>query len=208
MYLNKVEKFKYGNDGNLQSFSWNIFFSNCFKLETKFLFSRVSHVNCFLLQSVSPSIRDEPKVLPKVANGLDALLKLKDNPLVAKRKAQKDICDNKSVILTSATKSDSKFDLDKIDEYKTLEDEPEIGQILAFKCMQLSPDYTPQMIQYVGELKIKEGDEVKFLLLHDDSEGTRRSDKFEIGDFVQGTTKRNTVVEFSWRMINDIRLIE
>ena len=86
--------------------------------------------------------------------------------------------------------------------------EPELGQILAFKCMQLGPDYTPQIIQYVGELKTKEGDEVSFLLLHDGSEGFRHSDKFEIGDFVQGVTKRNTIVEFNWRMINDIRVIE
>merc|ERR1712026_313168 len=117
--------------------------------------------------------------LKKVATGLDALLKLKDNPLLAKKKAQKDICQNKSVVLTHST-NESKFDLGKINDYQLLNGDPELGQILAFKCMQLGSDYTPQLFQYVGELKTKESDQVEFLILHDDSEGQRRSDKFEI----------------------------
>jgi len=99
--------------------------------------------------------------------------------------------------------------LDKIQEYQCFEGDPEVGQILAFKCLQVSPvDYTPQMIQYVGEFKSKIDDQVTFLLLHDETECLSRSDKFEIEDFVQGSTRRNTNVDFSWNMLSDIRLIK
>jgi len=141
--------------------------------------------------------------------GLDALLKLKDNPLKAKKRAQKDVCHNQSVVLTNPKTTNPDFDLDKIQEYQCFEGDPEVGQILAFKCLQVSPvDYTPQMIQYVGEFKSKEDDQVTFLLLHDETECLSRSDKFEIEDFVQGSTRRNTNVDFSWNMLSDIRLIK
>ena len=141
--------------------------------------------------------------------GLDALLKLKDNPLKAKKRAQKDVCHNQSVVLTNPKTTNPDFDLDKIQEYQCFEGDPEVGHILAFKCLQVSPvDYTPQMIQYVGEFKSKEDDQVTFLLLHDETECLSRSDKFEIEDFVQGSTRRNTNVDFSWNMLSDIRLIK
>eukprot|EP00093_Oithona_nana_P014460 14460.XXX_477197_478462_1 [CDS] Oithona nana genome sequencing. len=111
--------------------------------------------------------------------GLDALLKLKDNPLKAKKRAQKDVCHNQSVVLTNPKTTNPDFDLDKIQEYQCFDGDPEVGQILAFKCLQVSPvDYTPQMIQYVGEFKSKEDDQVTFLLLHDETECLSRSDKF------------------------------
>ena len=141
--------------------------------------------------------------------GLDSLLKLKDNPLKAKKRAQKDVCHNQSVVLTNPKTTNPDFDLNKIQEYQCFEGDPEVGHILAFKCLQVSPvDYTPQMIQYVGEFKSKEDDQVTFLLLHDETECLSRSDKFEIEDFVQGSTRRNTNVDFSWNMLSDIRLVK
>lgn len=150
--------------------------------------------------------------LPKKNVNLDALLKLADNPITvkkAKKMASNDVCTNKSVVLTNSQDKEQKFD--NLQNYELITDSfnPESGQTFAFKCLQIGPDYTPQMIQYVGELKElnMETKEAKFHILYDENEGKSRSDKFEIDEAVDGFVLKNQHVDFNWNTLNDIRLI-
>lgn len=149
-----------------------------------------------------------------VANGLENLLRLAENPKVVKKgqkMASKDVCENKSVILSNASAS-ANHDFGDLDRYEAFGSDsvPEIGQIFAFKSLQIGPDYTPQVTQFIGELKhfVSKDDDVIFLILFDENEGKNRSEKFEIDDFIDGVTLRNREVEFKWSVINDIRKIK
>merc|ERR1712150_108610 len=140
--------------------------------------------------------KPKPKLKSKT-NGLNgtpclyALLSLADNPIKAKRIAQKDIYSSKSVVLTNT--NDKNLEFGDIDQYPALEDDPSEGQTLAFKCLQIGPEYTPQLTQYVGELKHfdKNTKSAKFLVLFDENEGKSRLNKFEIDEVIEGKTMRN-----------------
>ena len=76
-------------------------------------------------------------------------------------------------------------------------------------CLQIGPDYTPQMTCYVGELKqIDEGGEALFLILYDENEGKNRSEKFELDSLVDGLLLKNREVNFQWSQLSDIRKIK
>jgi len=146
------------------------------------------------------------------SNGLENLLKLAEKPIKVKKAPQKtiadlDVCTNKSVILTNKSVN---FEPDKINEYPIFENEigPQIGQIFAFMCLQIGPDYTPQMTRYVGELKQIENGQALFLILYDENEGKNRSEKFEIDCLVEGLLLKNREVHFEWSQLNDIRIIK
>ena len=91
-----------------------------------------------------------------------------------------------------------------------LKDDPKVGQVLAFKCLQIGPDYNPQLTQYIGELKHFDENSlmVKMLVTYDENEGKHRSDKFEIDEVINGTTLKNREVEFLWPSLSDVRLIK
>ena len=76
-------------------------------------------------------------------------------------------------------------------------------------CLQIGPDYTPQMTRYVGELKqIEEGGDALFLILYDENEGKDRSEKFELDSLVDGLLLKNREVNFQWSQLSDIRKIK
>ena len=76
-------------------------------------------------------------------------------------------------------------------------------------CLQIGPDYTPQMTRYVGELKqIGEGGDALFLILYDENEGKDRSEKFELDSLVDGFLLKNREVNFLWSQLSDIRKIK
>ena len=89
-------------------------------------------------------------------------------------------------------------------------DDPKVGQVLAFKCLQIGPDYNPQLTQYIGELKHFDENSkmIKMLVTYDENEGKHRLDKFEIDEVINGTTLKNREVEFSWPSLSDVRLIQ
>ena len=91
-----------------------------------------------------------------------------------------------------------------------MQDDPSEGQTLAFKCLQIGPDYTPQLTQYVGELKHfdKTTKYANFLVLFDENEGKSRLNKFEIDEVIEGQTLKNQEIEFSWPSLQDVKLIQ
>ena len=94
-----------------------------------------------------------------------------------------------------------------------MQDDPNEGQTLAFKYLQIGPDCCPQMTQYVGELReLKNVDQstkcCKFLVLFDENEGKSRLNKFEIDEVIEGQTKRNQEIEFSFSFMQDVKLIK
>lgn len=161
-------------------------------------------INCedFLLKEVT-----QAKVV-KDTKSLDALLKLAEKPITVKAKKQvtKDVNTNKSVILTN-TKLD--FDIENLAQYETHQGAPEKNRTFAFKCLQIGPDYTPQMTQYVGELQdINSENLASFLILFDENEGKARSDKFEVDTAINGLMLKNQTVSFHWDQLSDIRLVK
>jgi len=148
-------------------------------------------------------------------NGLEALLKLAKKPIKAKaqqnrqqKMAKQDVCSNRSVIFIN---KEIEFEPDKLDQYPIfdLQQKPEIGQILAFMCLQIGPDYTPQMTRYVGELKqIDENGTALFLIMYDENEGKNPSEKFEIDARLDGLLLKNREVDFQWSQLSDIRKIK
>ena len=148
-------------------------------------------------------------------NGLEALLKLAKKPIKAKaqqnrqqKMAKQDVCSNRSVIFIN---KEIEFEPDKLDQYPIfdVQQKPEIGQILAFMCLQIGPDYTPQMTRYVGELKqIDENGTALFLIMYDENEGKNPSEKFEIDARLDGLLLKNREVDFQWSQLSDIRKIK
>ena len=65
------------------------------------------------------------------------------------------------------------------------------------------------MTQYVGELKHfdKNTKNAKFLVLFDENEGKSRLNKFEIDEVIEGKTMRNQEIDFSWSLMQDVKLI-
>jgi len=98
-----------------------------------------------------------------------------------------------------------------LDQYPIFDSKlrPEVGQVFAFMCLQIGPDYTPQMTRYVGELKqIDENGQVLFLIMYDQNEGKNPSEKFEIDDRLDGLLLKNREVDFQWSQLSDIRKIK
>jgi len=151
----------------------------------------------------------------KSFGSLDALLKLAEYPIKARAKvnaqqknARKDVCTNKSVVLTN---KNIDFQPDNLEQYPPFDNElsPQSGEVFAFLCLQIGPDYTPQMTRYVGELKqIEEGGEALFLILYDENEGKDRCEKFELDSLVDGLLLKNREVNFLWSQLSDIRKIK
>jgi hypothetical protein len=153
----------------------------------------------------------------------DALLNLAKNkkPIIVSRKQQRDVYTNKSVILTNGsttttTTTTITTPVVKKNEYANLEQyplhqcttEPKVGQTFAFKSVQIGPDYTPNLTQFVGEIKTFDNDQVNILILFDENEGKERLDKFEVDPFFDSTTLlRNQAVDFKWSTLCDIRFI-
>jgi len=176
--------------------------------KTKKLAPNQKSISCedFLLEAENcekPNLKLKPKT-----NGFNALLSLADNPIKAKRIAQKDVYSSKSVVLTNT--NDKNLEFGDIDQYPALEDDPNEGQTLAFKYLQIGPDYTPQYFQYVGELiHFNESTKCgKFLVLFDENEGKSRLNKFEIDEVIEGQTKRNQEIEFSFSFMQDVKLVK
>lgn len=161
------------------------------------------------------SVTASNKVPFSPQGSLDALLKLAQYPIKARAKvnaqqknASKDVCTNKSVVLTN---KNIDFEPDNLEQYPPFDYElsPQSGEVFAFMCLQIGPDYTPQMTRYVGELKqIEEGGEVLFLILYDENEGKDRSEKFELDSLVDGLLLKNREVNFQWSQLSDIRKIK
>ena len=64
-------------------------------------------------------------------------------------------------------------------------------------CLQIDPDYTPQMTRYVGVLKqIEESGDALFLIIYDENEGKDRCEKFELDSLVDGLLLKNREVNF------------
>ena len=180
--------------------------------EIKKLAPNQNSISCedILLQSEPPpkrKVENGANFQNGTPNGLSALLSLKDNPLKAKRMAKKDVFSAKSVILTNPTTKN--FDIENINSHPELQDDPKAGQTLAFKCLQIGPDYTPQLTQYIGEIvEFDENSKVaKILVIYDENDGKDRLDKFEIDNVIDGATLKNREVEFSWSTLNDVRLV-
>ena len=149
------------------------------------------------------------KIIPENSGTFDALLKLADKPLTVK-KAQKqaanDIYASKSVVLKNI---DATFGDNNLEEIEIFEGNPEIGQTFAFKCLQIAPDYTPQMTQYVGKVVSLDGEKTKFFILFDENE--KRNDgtnKFEVETISDGFILKNQEVDFHWSQLSEIKLIE
>jgi len=124
------------------------------------------------------------------------------------KNARKDVCTNKSVVLTN---KNIDFEPDNLEQYPPFDNElsPQTGEVFAFMCLQIGPDYTPQMTRYVGELKqIEEGGEALFLILYDENEGKDRCEKFELDSLVDGLLLKNREVNFLWSQLSDIRKIK
>ena len=161
------------------------------------------------------SVTASNKVQNSANGSLDALLKLAQYPIKARAKvnaqqknASKDVCTNKSVVLTN---KNIDFEPDNLEQYPPFNKElsPQSGEVFAFMCLQIGPDYTPQMTRYVGELKqIEEGGEALFLILYDENEGKDRSEKFELDSLVDGLLLKNREVNFQWSQLSDIRKIK
>ena len=122
--------------------------------------------------------------------------------------ARKDIWTNKSVLLTNESID---FDVENLGKYPPIDigTNPQCGEVFAFMCLQIGPDYTPQMTRYVGKLKkIEEnGDCCIFLILYDENEGKDPCEKFELDSRVDGLVLKNREVTFSWSTLNDVRKI-
>merc|ERR1712083_666127 len=176
-----------------------------------------STVSCedMLLEDMKSTTKNKDDLKNSASSGLEALLKLAQNPIKAKAQqsckqkiAEQDVCTNRSAIFTN---KEMDFDPDKLDQYPVLEnsDKPKVGQILAFMCLQIGPDYTPQMTRYVGELKkIDDNGQVLFLIIYDENEGKNPSEKFEIDGRLDGLLLKNRDVDFVWSQLFDIRKIK
>ena len=153
-----------------------------------------------LLGDMKSTTKNKDDLKNSAGSELEALLKLAQNPIKAKAQqsrqqkiAEQDVCTNRSAIFTN---KEMDFDPDKLDQYPVFENsvKPKVGQILAFMCLQIGPDYTPQMTRYVGELKkIDDNGQVLFLILYDENEG---KNPYEIDSRLDGLLLKNSDVGF------------
>ncbi len=160
-------------------------------------------------------------------NGLEALLNLANSskPIISSKKnikaddkesakwknvAKNDVQTNRSVILKNSQTFD--FDADNLDGYDLIKGanvEPVVGQKIAFKNLQMTPDFTPNLVQLVGEVLSFDAGQVKFKILYDETDGVERVTKFDINEPDQdqdGNTK--TEMSFQWCTLQEKRLIQ
>ena len=96
-----------------------------------------------------------------------------------------------------------------LDQYELLKNgqAPNVGQKIAFKNLQMTPDFTPNLVQFVGQVVSFDGNNVTFKVLYDETEGQERLTKFDL-DEKQDLEKKSNEVTVNWLMLQEKRLIE
>lgn len=136
-----------------------------------------------------------------------ALLSLAKKPIIKKRR-DKDVYTNQSVVLTNDVVSEDFEDMiENLDRYEEMNRNPECGELVAFKKLEVGADYTPQQVLYVGRVLQCDDENVSILILRDGNEGLERSGKFDIDQVMEQVTLRNTTQQFRWDQLAEKRLL-